>query len=463
VTDLDDRLRRVLHDDGWALPTWPDPMARITSGSRGRSPRRQQTLAAGAVAAVITVVALVLVPLALRDHSGSTHKASPTPTVACRPGWHVAPEPFDAGDRQHRLFAIGAASATNAWAVGERWVDSPYSSGPRQVPYPLIEHWDGQAWTIVPVGNPNRLPGSLSSITVISATDAWVVGGFQAETPTMRNAPLVEHWNGVSWSLTPVPALANAGRHHEQSLVSVAGLSPDDVWALGNASVNGATYLNRLLHWNGRVWTRIAAPEPSSTSGLGSISLLTALAIDPATGLPWAVGGHLQGVGESFTFDGALFGTWTGANWVNEPTPTGSVPLVAISFAADHDVWAIRRSALVASPDGTHWGAGGESSVMRWNGTRWATVLSTPTTLSGIGAVTDRDVWVAGTRHGPLLMHWNGTSWATAANSAPVTLPGGLSAITVSDDQTVLALGVSTTKPGSRTALWTQCIASSGK
>jgi hypothetical protein len=181
-----------------------------------------------------------------------------------------------AGDRQQRLFALGAASSNNVWAVGERWVDSPYSSGQRQVPYPLIEHWDGRAWTVVQVGNPNRLPGSLYSITVVSATDAWAVGGFQAETTTMRNVPLVEHWNGVSWSLTPVPALANAGPHHEQTLVGVAATSSDDVWAVGNASVNGTTYVNRLLHWNGQTWARVAASEPSSTSGLGSISLLTA-------------------------------------------------------------------------------------------------------------------------------------------------------------------------------------------
>ncbi len=461
MTDLDDRLRRVLHDDDWALPTWPDPMARIVAASRGRGRgRRQQTLAVCAVAAVITAVAVVLVPLALRDNPGPTHQVSP-PIVACRSGWHFAPEPFAAGDRQHRLFAIGAASSSNVWAVGERWVDSPYSSGPRQVPYPLIEHWDGRAWTVVPVGNPNRLPGSLYNITVISSTDAWAVGGVEAETPTMRNGPLVEHWNGVSWSLTPVPALANAGRHHEQTLVGVAGTSSDDVWAVGNASVNGATYVNRLLHWNGQVWTRVAAPEPSSTSGLGSISLLTAVAIDPATGFPWAVGGHLHGGGESFSFDGALFGTWTGNNWVDEPTPTGSVPLDAIS-SAGRSVFAIRRPALATSPNGTRWGGQGPSSVMRWNGTRWDTVLSTAATLNGLSAVTDRDLWVAGSQHGPLLMHWDGTSWTTPANSAPVTLPGGLSAITVANDQTVLALGVSTAKPGSQSALWTQCTAASG-
>jgi hypothetical protein len=432
---------------------------RIIAASRGHGRgRRQQTLAACAVAAVIIVAALVLVPPALRNNP--TRPASPT-AVACTSGWQVAPQPFAAGDRQHRLFAIGAASSSNAWAVGERWVNSPYRSGPRQVPYPLIEHWNGRAWTIAPVGNPNGLPGALYSITVLSAADAWAVGGFQADSPTTRIGPLVEHWNGVNWSLTPVPALANVGPHHEQTLVGVAGVSADDVWALGHAS-HGVTYVNALLRWNGQVWTRVVAPEPSSTSGLGSISLLTALAIDPATGFPWAIGGHLQGVEENFTFDGALFGTWTGNKWTDQPAPTGSVPLDAIS-TAEHSVFAIGRHALAASPNGERWGGRGRSSVLRWNGTHWHTVLSTVATLTGVSAVSNQNVWIAGTQHGPLLMHWNGSTWTVVANSAPVALPGGLTAITVANDKTVLALGVSTAEPGTQSALWTQCATAGGK
>jgi hypothetical protein len=321
----------------------------------------------------------------------------------------------------------------------------------------LIEHWDGRTWTIEPAGNPSLLPASLDSITVISATDAWAVGGFQAGTRSKHEEPLVEHWDGTKWSLTEVPALAEVGAHHEQTLVAVASLSADDVWAVGNASVNGVTYVNRLLHWNGQAWDRVTAPEPSSTSGLGSVSLLTAVAIDPATGLPWAVGGETQGAGESFSLDGAVVGRWTGSNWINQPAPTGSAPLDAVSTTAHRHLWAIRRPTLAASPNGTHWGGHGPNAVLRWNGKRWDTVLSTTGTLNGLSAITDRDVWVAGSQHGSLLKHWNGATWTTAASSAPVTLPGGLSAITVANDQSVLTLGVSTAKPGSQIAVWTHC------
>ncbi len=379
----------------------------------------------------------------------------------CRSGWQVFPEPFAPGDRQHRLFAIGASSAGNAWAVGERWVDSPDSSD--QVPYPLIEHWDGHRWTVTPVGNPSDLPGSLFGITVISSTDAWAVGGLRAASRRSRDAPLVEHWNGVRWSLTPVPALANAGPHQQQSLVAVAGRSANDVWALGNSSVAGTTtsYVNRWLHWNGRAWLRVAAPEPAAptaANGLGSISLLTALALDPSSGSPWAVGGHLRGAGEEGTFDGALIGSWTHGSWIHRPSPATSLPLTAISFPSGRTIWTIRRPSLGSSPDGTRWGGAGSSSVLRDNGTHWDTVLSTRGTLTGLAAITNRDVWVAGARHGPLLMHWTGGSWATIAAPTRDALPHGLLALTVTHDHTLLALGESAGTPKrSQMALWTHC------
>lgn len=481
MTDLGDRLRGVLHDEGWALPAWPDPMARITAARRRRTRRRQQAFAACAVAAVIAVAASVVAAATQGGHPAApTHPQPPTAparhhstapstpasnpgsgpavTATCQPGWHVASEPFASGDRQHRLWAIGASSADDAWAVGERWADSPYGSGPRQVPYPLIEHWDGHAWTEVRVGNPKDLPGSLYGIAVISATDAWAVGGFQAMTAATRNAPLVEHWNGERWSMIPVPALANTGPHQEQALTAVTGISSNDVWALGNVSLNGAGYVNRLLRWDGQVWTRVAVPQPSlsGSSGGGSISLLTAIAIDPTTGSPWAVGGDLQGVSESFTLDGAWFGSWSGTNWVDRQPPPGTLPLEALSFSGTQ-VWAIRRPDLATSPDGIRWGRAGRSSVLRWNGSRWETAFTTPGRLSGLSAVTDRDIWAAGSRHGPLLVHWDGRSWTTVSDSPPVQVHDGVSAITGANDDTVLALGVSAAKPGSHIALWTRC------
>jgi hypothetical protein len=438
----------------------------VTGNWTGDS-RKRVGAGAGLMAAVLIVSACSGASVGTEPQLARPVGSGPAPStldggpLTCRSGWQVFPEPFASRDRQHRLFAIGASSADNAWAVGERWVDSPDSSS--QLPYPLIEHWDGHGWTVTPVGNPSDLPGSLFGITVISPTDAWAVGGFRAASRRTRNAPLVEHWNGVSWSRTPVPVLANAGPHQQQALVAVAGVSPNDVWALGNASVTGTTtnYVNRLLHWNGRTCTRVAVAEPSpptSANGFGSISLLTAVALDPSSGSPWAVGGQLRGAGEEGTFHGALIGSWTHRSWIHRRSPARSLPLTAISVPGGRTVWTIQRPSLGSSPDGTRWGGAGQNSVLRGNGTHWATLLSTRGTLNGLAAINNRDVWVAGARHGPLLMHWNGASWATIAAPPPVALPRGLFALTVTHDHTLLGLGESASKfKRSQLALWTHC------
>jgi hypothetical protein len=444
VTELDDKLRQVLHDDRWALPTWPDPMARIQASRRGRSGRRHQTLAVGAVAAVVAIVVLVQLPLVRGHNPGPGRRHVAAPIAPCRSGWQVSPEPFGAGDRAQRLLAIAAASSSDAWAVGE-------SFGTGGASDPTIEHWDGQTWEIVPGGDPHA-NGSLNAVAVIGPKDVWAVGG----TESPRNAPLVEHWDGTSWKLVDVPALTDAGPHQLQTLVGVAGTSSNDVWVLGGASVHGTNFESPLLHWNGASWTRVAGPSASA-----AVSLFTGIALNPVTGSPWIVGGQLRGAGETSSFDGALARSWNGSTWAVRRVPRGPLPLTALGFAGRQQVWAIRQPALQASPDLFQVGGAGASTVVRWNGQRWTTALSSKGSLDSLAVLANTDVWVAGNLRGPLLMHWDGTSWTTPSGSAPVSLPSGLSALTVANDRTVLALGASTTKAGGQLALWTQCAAAS--
>jgi ABC-type lipoprotein release transport system permease subunit len=57
----ENRLREVLHDPRWALPTWPDPQDRVQ-----RLARRQRVIAAGLAAGTSAgVAAAIVVPLAV--------------------------------------------------------------------------------------------------------------------------------------------------------------------------------------------------------------------------------------------------------------------------------------------------------------------------------------------------------------------------------------------------------------
>jgi hypothetical protein len=86
------------------------------------------------------------------------------------------------------LTAVGAVSATDAWAVG---IDEDFAFSFEIV----IEHWDGKAWTLV---NSPVTDGGLYGVTALSARDAWAIGGD-------TGGALIEHWKGTRWSATTVP------------------------------------------------------------------------------------------------------------------------------------------------------------------------------------------------------------------------------------------------------------------
>jgi hypothetical protein len=71
-------------------------------------------------------------------------------------------EPESAG-----LSGVAATSADNAWVVGTYGL---------MVYFPLIEHWNGTAWTQVPSPDPGS-DGDLHAVAATSADTAWAVGG----------------------------------------------------------------------------------------------------------------------------------------------------------------------------------------------------------------------------------------------------------------------------------------------
>ena len=132
-----------------------------------------------------------------------------------------------------RLYGVVAVSARDVWAVGLR----PNSS--------LIVHWNGADWSQSVAG-----PGYFIGVADSSARDVWAVGGTNWFSPTQ---PFAEHWNGSSWTQARTPSPAGGGLFD-----GVAVTSPTNAWAVGDAGpgpgVPSAT--NPLVeHWNGTSWS----------------------------------------------------------------------------------------------------------------------------------------------------------------------------------------------------------------
>src|SRR5215210_6524899 len=67
---------------------------------------------------------------------------------------------------------------------------------------------------------------SLTSVDALSSTNAWAVGF--VSTATSRKS-LIQRWDGTSWTIASSPNPGTLGN----SLLGVAAVGPDNVWAAG--------------------------------------------------------------------------------------------------------------------------------------------------------------------------------------------------------------------------------------
>jgi hypothetical protein len=188
-------------------------------------------------------------------------------------GWKIVAAPPIG--RSDLLLGVAAPDAGHAFAVG--------TFDRRQKRRPLIEQFDGAAWSIATLPPVGRRDARLTGIAALSASDAWAVGsGGRDDT-----APLMLHWNGVGWSLVSTPKVR--GSLFTEPL-SLAAVSPSDVWAVGASYDAQLRYQPLAEHWNGVKWSIVPVPSP------GAGYLLMGVTADAGNDA-WAVGGSDMGGG----------------------------------------------------------------------------------------------------------------------------------------------------------------------
>ena len=323
------------------------------------------------------------------------------------------------------LVSVSASGPTDAWAVGVH-------SDTKAFDHPLAEHRVADTWTQVHVPEPAGQQASLAGVDDLSPDNAWAVG-------TSDGLTLIEHWNGKRWSIVPSPNPATGTAGDSDTLASISGSGPDDLWAAGWDS-NEATQTIQLLfeHWNGTTWTAVTSPTPAGSFQFASG--ITAISPDNV----WAVGTDRT--------DGAktLSARWNGTAWSIVPTPNISNAgkdqnqLTGVSSDGAGQVWA----SGFADDAGQNFRV---PYVLHLVGHKWVlTTVPNPGTegsaLNGIAVLSPTDVWAAGvteqTDGGQLALteQFSGTSWSIS----PALDPGQLADL--SDN---VLLGVASSAPGS--------------
>lgn len=259
--------------------------------------------------------------------------------------WGLVPipvnSPFD------RLFGVAAVSNNDVWAVGSTALQDSYNDSGA-----LIAHWDGTVWSIMPCPLPPKTPGSyqLSSIVALAADNIWAVGTYSYP---FDSVPLAMHWDGNAWSVVPIPApIVNNGlsSSSQAQLSSIAAVSPTNIWAVGGYDINSYPLTE---HWDGTQWSIVNADPTIPTASFQAVST------DQA-GDVWAVG-TMQNANNTFLVEQWIGTAWKA---VSSPDSTQSLQgyLAGVRVISSNDILVVgqytnagRSGSLIAQWNGTAW------------------------------------------------------------------------------------------------------------
>jgi hypothetical protein len=221
------------------------------------------------------------------------------------------------------------------------------------------------------------------TVTAPGAGDAWVFGGTSVSfgNPAGNGTPVAEHWNGVKWAPSALPA-GLVG-----DISASAAVSGKSVWAVNESGSANAS----VLHWNGTSWS-VAAQLPNTPTDVATGMLAFSNADVWAFGNPGFAGGT---------------GTWhyNGSTWTRLTGIASGITFA--SAVSPADIWAIGSK---SAP---------EDTLLHFNGSTWrrvtAPVLSRQG-FNGILALAKGNVWaltLANQGENPHLVHLSGGKWSS--------------------------------------------------
>ena len=222
----------------------------------------------------------------------------------------------------------------------------------------LVEHWNGTAWTILPVTERLRRPTTtlwyLTAASALNATDAYVVG--RSTVGTMSSGGLYQCTTTECHYLAGLSGLSFGG------FDAVAALAANDVWVLGGFSNTGSF----AAHWDGSTLTQYPLTiGPTSIAAVASNNI-------------WVVGSS-----------GIVH--WDGASW--QPVSSPTIGPLMLSPPAPP---------MMCGRSGSNGGA------LHWDGSTWTAVSTPAATLAGVAAPAPNSVWAVGNdaQEASLILHY---------------------------------------------------------
>jgi hypothetical protein len=230
--------------------------------------------------------------------------------------WSITPTPVPPNSLASELLGVSCARSGPCMAVGDQ------NFGTINNTTDFAELWNGTRWTEIPAAQPANAGSLLIGVSCRIASDCTATGWWNPINNNSQSFPLVNHWDGTRWTVVPSPHPASL---NDSILSGVACPAPGNCVAVGDFfTKTPTTFLRDNLSelWNGTRWSRLHTPEPtgSSENQLNTLSC-------PAAGSCMAVGGDVAPAGPFVT----LAEHWNGQRWSILSTPGSDAELDSVS------------------------------------------------------------------------------------------------------------------------------------
>lgn len=324
--------------------------------------------------------------------------------------WSIQSTPNPGSGGQSSLHAVSCLSSSACTAVGSANIG--YYEEPDTVP--IVEVWNGTTWSTQTVPHPesglSEPEASLSGVSCISSTSCAAVGAY--EISSFQLVTLAEQWNGTAWSVKSTPNPTGA---QSTVLGGVSCTSSTTCTAVGAYENSSSKWLPFAEVWNGTEWTiqTMSGPVGVETSILESVSCTSSSACT-------AVGNYYYYSGKYIR--ATLVERWNGTGWSIQSSPNPGTTYSRLSgVSCSSSIECIATGSYVT-------GSETEATLAeRWDGTEWSTQSTpNPTGLTGswlqaVSCVAPMACTATGTYshkysgslfiRGTLVERWNGTSW----------------------------------------------------
>ena len=296
-------------------------------------------------------------------------------------------------ERYNELMATAVVADDDVWAVGFSLMQQNTNTVPSHA---LIEHWDGVRWTVFPAPTP-PFSSKLLGVSAVAANDVWAVGSNAPQSGFVPPQPLIEHWDGSQWTVVPSP-----NPNGWSWLNAVAAVASNDVWAVGE-SISEAVF----MHWDGTEWTVVPSPDDA-----GERFAITAVASNDV----WSSGrGRFANTGVT-----GIFTHWDGTSWTTVSPGDVVGEMFGISAAGTTDVWSVGHSQFIQCDNTCTYGE--LAHVAHWDGTGWQSVAGplADNSYSGfhtVAAQSAQRIWVTGhNAYETIVSLWDGAQWIDASS-----------------------------------------------